>query len=49
MRVRWRDADSFDLPSGEKVTLRCPDWSRQDLGYGSMDPATRFSAGVAPR
>ena len=49
VRVRWRDADSFDLPGGERVTLRRPDWSLKDLGYGPMDPATRISPRVAPQ
>ncbi|WP_371328437.1 di-heme oxidoredictase family protein [Paracoccus sp. SM22M-07] len=49
VRVRWRDADRFDLPGGERVTLRRPVWSLKDLGYGPMDPATHISPRVAPQ
>ncbi len=49
VQVEWRDADSFDLPGGERVTLRRPEWSLQDLGYGPLDPKTRISPRVAPQ
>ncbi|MDN5568693.1 MAG: c-type cytochrome [Paracoccus sp. (in: a-proteobacteria)] len=47
--VNWRAADRFDLPGGETVTLRRPEWSLDDLGYGPLDPATRISPRVAPQ
>nr|WP_241524042.1 di-heme oxidoredictase family protein [Oceaniglobus indicus] len=47
--VEWIEAETVDLPGGERVTLRRPHWTLRDLGHGPMDPATRISPRVAPQ
>lgn len=47
--VTWVDAETIDLPGGETVTLRKPDWTLTDLGYGPLDPETQISPRVAPQ
>ncbi|RJE81123.1 thiol oxidoreductase [Paracoccus sp. JM45] len=47
--VSWRDADTVTLAGGETVTLRRPEWSLDNLGYGPLDPATKISPRVAPQ
>ena len=49
VEVTWRDATRFDLPGGETVTLRRPDWRLADLAYGPLDPHTATSPRVAPQ
>ena len=48
---QFSDLSVAGIPSEGRVrvTLRRPDWSLQDLGYGPMHPATRLSPRVAPQ
>lgn len=45
--ITWTE-ETVVLADGAEVSLRRPDWSIVDLGYGPMDPETRFSARMAP-
>ncbi|SPJ25286.1 hypothetical protein PAA8504_03137 [Palleronia abyssalis] len=47
--VTWAHADAVALPGDERVSLRRPEWSLDDLGYGPLDPRTRISPRVAPQ
>ena len=47
--VSWVEAGRVDLPGGETVTLRRPDWHLADLAYGPLDPHTVTSPRVAPQ
>ena len=45
--VTWTE-ELVALADGTEVSLRRPDWTIVDLGYGPMDPQTRFSVRMAP-
>lgn len=45
--VTWTE-ELVALADGVEVSLRRPDWTIVDLGYGPMDPATRISPRIAP-
>ena len=49
VRVDWREVETVDLPGGETVRLRAPDWTLEALAYGPLDPATAISPRVAPQ
>ena len=45
--VTWTE-ELVALADGTEVSLRRPDWTVADLGYGPMDPETRISVRMAP-
>lgn len=45
--VTWTE-EPVTLADGTEVSLRRPDWSVVDLGYGPMDPGTKLSPRIAP-
>jgi CxxC motif-containing protein (DUF1111 family) len=49
VQVEWIEAETVALPGGETVTLRRPDWSLTNLGYGELHPGTEISPRVAPQ
>lgn len=44
--ITWTE-ELVALADGAEISLRRPDWSIVDLGYGPMDPQTRFSVRMA--
>ena len=45
--VTWTE-ELVSLADGTEASLRRPDWTIADLGYGPMDPETRISPRIAP-
>ena len=45
--VTWTE-ELVALADGTEVSLRRPDWTIVDLGYGPMDPKTQTSVRIAP-
>lgn len=45
--VTWTE-EPVTLADGTEVSLRRPDWTVVDLGYGPMDPETKLSPRIAP-
>ena len=45
--VTWTE-ELVALADGTEASLRKPDWTIADLGYGPLDPGTRMSARIAP-
>ncbi|WPZ36061.1 di-heme oxidoredictase family protein [Thalassobaculum sp. OXR-137] len=45
--VTWTE-ELVAMADGTEVSLRRPDWTVVDLGYGPMDPETRTSVRIAP-